>query len=432
MRDFSSKYTHVITCGGIGPTHDDLTFEGVAQAFGERVVLHPELVALCKKYFGTDDLNSPKFKLANVPESTTLKYGIDQTTGEKSMYPLVVVHNVYVFPGVPSLLETAFRRLEDLFRNPSMGFCTREVYVKDDEFSISAALNEANDKFKESVTIGSYPDFHNNYYKVKLTLESSSDSDNDAVVNFLCSKLQDSSFVDYDPNPVGHASERVYQLTTGADEFSTKVKHAFDILTEAFERYSRDELCVGFNGGKDCTAVLHLAYAVACRKHPKGGAVRRLPVLYIRRGQPFPEVEQFIQQTLQRYHLDLITIDGRIRDAMSELKVIRPEIRAVIMGTRSTDPNSSLLKDFSPTDPDWPAYMRVNPLLDWTYADIWRFIRRLSLPYCSLYDRGYTSLGSLENTHPNPQLRNIDSHGIVSYRPAYELTKSDSERAGRN
>lgn len=129
----------------------------------------------------------------------------------------------------------------------------------------------------------------------------------------------------------------------------------------------------------------------------------------------------------------MLRFEGNIKDQLTQLKQQHQSIKAVIMGTRSSDPHGGSLKSFQLTDPGWPELMRVNPILTWSYNDVWYFLRQLSLPYCCLYDVGYTSLGSMENTHPNPALRYTDNKNIVHYKPAYSLIVMDDtqERAGR-
>lgn len=88
----STQYTHLITSGGIGPTHDDVTFESVAMAFQEELYPHPELARLVQEFFGVVDKNSTPFKLAMVPRSAKLNYGTDPQTGKLLRYPLVCKH----------------------------------------------------------------------------------------------------------------------------------------------------------------------------------------------------------------------------------------------------------------------------------------------------------------------------------------------------
>lgn len=85
------------------------------------------------------------------------------------------------------------------------------------------------------------------------------------------------------------------------------------------------------------------------------------------------------------------------------------------------------------TDPSWPSVMRVNPLLDWHYSDIWNYLLFYKVPYCNLYDEGYTSLGSASSTIRNPSLIHYSAKlGKEIFLPAYKLLNEAEERSGRD
>jgi FAD synthetase len=116
-----------------------------------------------------------------------------------------------------------------------------------------------------------------------------------------------------------------------------------------------------------------------------------------------------------------------MKGALEHVVQDNPEVRAIFMGTRATDPNAGWMDYFCQTSPGWPKIDLVAPILHMSYRDVWKLIREKSIPYCSLYERGYTSIGAKSNTAPNPLLMLPDG----SYTHADRLERDSDERLGR-
>ncbi|RFU30588.1 hypothetical protein B7463_g5737, partial [Scytalidium lignicola] len=209
---------------------------------------------------------------------------------------------------------------------------------------------------------------------------------------------------------------------------------ALGVITTALERYSIDELSLSYNGGKDCLVLLILLLA-ALATHP-GPLPKALQTVYIVSEHPFAEVDEFVEESVKKYRLDLSRYAMPMKPAFRNYLADHKQVKAILVGTRRTDPHGQILTHFDRTDHGWPDFMRVHPVIDWHYVEIWAFIRHLNVPYCSLYDQGYTSLGGTTDTHPNPALKAMElgdpKDGKTGFRPAYELVEDKAERLGRD
>jgi FAD synthetase len=162
VKSMSQAYDFVFTSGGIGPTHDDLTIEGVAAAFGLPVETNEGIVERIRRAIGGEP-NQSQLKMARIPSGATLLDAGDL------WFPLVVVNNVYIFPGIPELLRKKFESSRDRFRG--VPFVLKRVYVKQRESEIAEALHQLLREFPD-LLLGSYPRIHEESFQVLLTLES--------------------------------------------------------------------------------------------------------------------------------------------------------------------------------------------------------------------------------------------------------------------
>lgn len=178
VRDFSDRYDYVFTSGGIGPTHDDITIEGMSKAFGVKTVIHATLKEVLEKKLGA--LSPEQLKMAEVPE------GAELVNDDSLTFPLIKFRNVFIFPGIPQLLRKKFLAVEKLFNEPLIHL--KKVYLNEAESRVAPVLNGIVERYK-SVKIGSYPEIDNKDYSVMVTLESLNAEDLAAAFRDLLSRI---------------------------------------------------------------------------------------------------------------------------------------------------------------------------------------------------------------------------------------------------
>jgi molybdenum cofactor synthesis domain-containing protein len=145
------RYTYVFTTGGIGPTHDDITADCVAKAFGVPIGVDPRARALLLTRIAEKDLNEARLRMARIPA------GADLILNKVSAAPGFRIGNVHVFAGVPAIMQAM---LDEVAPTLATGARVLSESVRADlrEGDIGSELG-AIAKLHPDVTIGSYPFF---------------------------------------------------------------------------------------------------------------------------------------------------------------------------------------------------------------------------------------------------------------------------------
>jgi FAD synthetase len=176
--DCSSTFDHVITTGGVGPTHDDVTLASIAAGFGVPLVLEPALVALLGHFDIQHD--EATLQMARVPAGTEL------VSHAATSYPALKFKNVWILPGVPRLMQVKFEAIAHRFAGPEIHVA--RLFVTEHETAIALTLTAIVARHP-LVAVGSYPRFGEADYRVILTLESKDRDALDAAVAELSANL---------------------------------------------------------------------------------------------------------------------------------------------------------------------------------------------------------------------------------------------------
>ena len=180
--EFSKKFDYVFTTGGVGPTHDDVTMEGIARGFSVKLLPHAELEAFFRVRYG-DHINDAVLKMTKVPEGALV------ITHKDMSYPVITFNNIFILPGIPEYLREKFSFIKEQFR--SAAFHITRFYLDTREMDIAEMLNKTADEHGD-VLFGSYPVIGNPEYKIVVTAESKSEHTlNKAVDDFTRRLPQD-------------------------------------------------------------------------------------------------------------------------------------------------------------------------------------------------------------------------------------------------
>ncbi|MCH9766016.1 MAG: competence/damage-inducible protein A [Alphaproteobacteria bacterium] len=161
-----ARFTYVFTTGGIGPTHDDITAESVAKAFGVSIDIDPRAVALMEPEYQRRglELTPARLRMARIPKGAAL------IQNSVSIAPGFIMENVIVMAGVPSIMAAMFNDVAPTLTQGAQLF-SKTLTLARAEAEIAPYFSAHQDKYPD-VIMGSYPSFHGGKYKTELVLRA--------------------------------------------------------------------------------------------------------------------------------------------------------------------------------------------------------------------------------------------------------------------
>ena len=168
------RYDAVLVTGGLGPTHDDLTMDAVAQAFDRDLEIDDDAVAWLETH--------RDYERSDLADNTAkLPTGARVLNNEVGVAPGCVVESTYVFPGVPDEMKTMFESVEDEFSGTVQ--TVEFVRVAEPESALLDRFEELRERF--DVTLGSYPGEH-----VRVKIQSPDESEAHAAADWLAERVE--------------------------------------------------------------------------------------------------------------------------------------------------------------------------------------------------------------------------------------------------
>ena len=176
VNSLRKKYDYVFTTGGIGPTHDDITTECIAKAFGVKVKVDDDALEKMEAFLDGKELTEPLLKMLRIPEGGELIYS------PATKAPGYKIGNVFVMAGIPKIMRGMLEGMYDYLESGDIVHSrSHEILVGESFFAED--LTEIQDQFS-NVAVGSYPFSRDEVYGATIVLRSSDESALDS-----CEKL---------------------------------------------------------------------------------------------------------------------------------------------------------------------------------------------------------------------------------------------------